>query len=79
MRSAVRAVRRFATHVEIVTDEDTTRFDHVFIGAHSDQALRMLAEPTCAEQEILGAIPYQRNDTLLHTDRRVGWRPNERE
>lgn len=68
LRSAVREVRRFATHVEIATDDDVSRFDHVVIGAHSDQALRMLQAPTPAEEEILGAIAYQQNDTVLHTD-----------
>ncbi len=68
VRSAVREIRRFATHVEIGTDEDAARFDHVVIGAHSDQALRMLKQPTRVEEEILGAIGYQRNDTALHTD-----------
>jgi predicted NAD/FAD-binding protein len=44
------------------------RFDHVIMACHSDQALAMLADPSAAERELLGAIPYQKNDTLLHTD-----------
>jgi predicted NAD/FAD-binding protein len=44
------------------------RFDHVFIASHSDQALAMLTEPTQLEQQVLGAIPYQHNDVVLHTD-----------
>ncbi len=68
LRSAVREVRRFATHVEVATDDDTAEFDHVVIGAHSDQALRMLKEPTRVEEEVLGAIGYQGNETVLHTD-----------
>jgi predicted NAD/FAD-binding protein len=43
-------------------------FDHVVIATHSDQALDMLANPSPAEREILGAIPYQENLTVLHTD-----------
>jgi predicted NAD/FAD-binding protein len=43
-------------------------FDHVVLAVHSNQALRMLAAPTDAEREILGAIPYQDNDVVLHTD-----------
>jgi predicted NAD/FAD-binding protein len=31
----------------------------------------MLATPTAAEAEVLGAIPYQANETVLHTDRRL--------
>ncbi len=44
-------------------------FDAVIIATHSDQALAMLADPTDREQELLGAIPYQRNEVALHTDR----------
>ena len=49
------------------------------IAAHSDQALAMLADPSEPEREILGAIPYQRNEAVLHTDtallprRRTAW------
>ena len=43
-------------------------FDHVFIACHSDQALKLLADPSHEEREILGAIPYQANEALLHTD-----------
>ncbi|HZO06773.1 MAG TPA: FAD-dependent oxidoreductase [Solirubrobacterales bacterium] len=45
------------------------RFDEVVIATHSDQALAMLADPSRAEREVLGAIPYQRNEAVLHTDR----------
>jgi len=44
------------------------RFDHVVIGAHADQALAMLAEPTARERQVLGAFRYSRNLTVLHTD-----------
>jgi predicted NAD/FAD-binding protein len=55
------------------------RFDHVVIATHADQALAMLAEPTPAERELLGAWRYSVNDTWLHTDsslmprRRAAW------
>ena len=44
------------------------RFDEVVIAAHSDQALAMLADPSATEREVLGAIPYQPNQAVLHTD-----------
>lgn len=44
------------------------RFDRVVIGAHADQALGMLADPTAREREVLGAFRYSRNLTILHTD-----------
>jgi predicted NAD/FAD-binding protein len=45
------------------------RFDEVVLATHSDQALGMLADATDREHEILGAIPYQANEAVLHTDR----------
>lgn len=44
------------------------RFDHVFMACHADQALRLLGDPSRAEREVLGALPYQRNEAVLHTD-----------
>jgi predicted NAD/FAD-binding protein len=46
-------------------------FDHVILACHSNQALRMLSEPSKAESEILGAISYQPNSVVLHTDTSV--------
>jgi predicted NAD/FAD-binding protein len=43
-------------------------FDQVFIACHSDQALKLLSDASHEEREILGAIPYQANEALLHTD-----------
>jgi predicted NAD/FAD-binding protein len=43
-------------------------FDQVFVACHSDQALKLLSDPSHEEREILGAIPYQANEALLHTD-----------
>lgn len=47
------------------------RFDQVILACHSDQALALLADPDEREQDILGAIPYQTNETVLHTDARL--------
>ncbi|MCB1706194.1 MAG: FAD-dependent oxidoreductase [Halioglobus sp.] len=46
-------------------------FDEVVLATHSDQALALLDNPSQAEREVLGAIPYQRNDVVLHTDIRM--------
>ena len=43
-------------------------FDQVVIGAHGDQALAMLADPTADEQRILGRFKFQRNRAVLHRD-----------
>ena len=62
--------RAGADEVEITLEgREPRRFDRVVIATHSDQALAMLADPSDREREILGAIPYQRNDVVLHTDR----------
>lgn len=72
LNTPVTAIRRLPTHVEIETeDSPPQRFDAVFIAAHSDQALRLLADPSAMEKEILGAIPYQENEVVLHTDTRL--------
>jgi predicted NAD/FAD-binding protein len=44
-------------------------YDHVVMATHSDQALRLLSDASDTEHEILGAIPYQANEAVLHTDR----------
>jgi len=49
-------------------DASPEAFDQVFFACHSDQALQLLADPTPAERAVLGAIPYQRNEVVLHTD-----------
>ena len=49
-------------------DDSSERFDEVVIAVHSDRALGMLADPSRAESEVLGAIPYQRNEAVLHSD-----------
>ena len=46
-------------------------FDRVFLACHSDQALQLLSDPSPEERGILGAIPYQENEALLHTDTRL--------
>ena len=61
----VRSIRRTADSVEL----DGEPFDAVVIATHSDQALAMLADATPREVAILGAIPYQPNEAVLHTDR----------
>jgi predicted NAD/FAD-binding protein len=65
----VRAVRRFPGGAEIRHGADRAdHFDAVVIAAHPDQALRLLADPTSAERQVLGAFRYSPNATVLHTD-----------
>lgn len=70
LSTPVRRIERFEDHVEVTpAGGEPECFDQVVLAVHSDQALRMLADPSGAEAEVLGAIPYQANDTVLHTDR----------
>ncbi|MFO0863944.1 MAG: hypothetical protein U0744_04705 [Gemmataceae bacterium] len=71
LRSPVLGIRRHADGVMVRTPHGSETFDEVAIAAHSDQALRMLEDPSDAEREVLGAIPYQENDVVLHTDDRL--------
>ncbi len=69
LATPIAAVRRHQSHVEIAPQgADSERFDHVVIACHSDQALSLLDDPTDTERELLGAIPYQENHVVLHTD-----------
>lgn len=65
----VRSVARVADGVEVRDEVDgARRFDRAVIATHANQALEMLAAPTAAERSVLGAFPYSRNHTVLHTD-----------
>ncbi len=73
LRAPVRRISRPQPgEVRIEADGcETESFDQVVIAVHSDQALAMLGDPSEAELEVLGAIPYQRNEAVLHTDTRM--------
>ncbi len=73
LHAPVRSITRYEDHVELVSarrdgEPSGERYDHVVIATHSDQALAMLSDPSTQEQRLLGAIPYQRNEAVLHTD-----------
>lgn len=72
LNTPVRKVLRDADGVTIATDQgESLRFDQVIFACHSDQALSMLSKPTREESDILGALPYQNNHVVLHTDARL--------
>ncbi|MEL7185194.1 MAG: FAD-dependent oxidoreductase [Pseudomonadota bacterium] len=72
LNSAVTAIHRKAEGVEITTACGNREwFDYAFIACHSDQALHMLQDATAIEREVLGAIRYQDNEAILHTDVKV--------
>lgn len=69
--AAVQSVRRHDDHVELTIKGAHERFDGVVSAVHSDQALALLADPTAAEREVLGAVSYRRNEAVLHTDKNM--------
>jgi uncharacterized protein len=79
LRTPVRLIERDAAGVRVVTDGGAERFDQLVLATHSDQALALLRDPSELERELLGAIRYQPNRAVLHTDvsvmpqRRQAW------
>ncbi len=71
LRTPVRRLERVPEGVRLATDAGSELFDEVVVATHSDQALAMLAAPTPAEEEVLGAIGYQPNRAILHADESV--------
>lgn len=67
--SPVDAVRRDVAGVEVkLAGGEWERFDDVVFATHSDDTLRLLADPSAEERAGLGAIAYQPNDIVLHAD-----------
>lgn len=72
LNTPIKRVKRYDDRVELTTaNNDTFTFDQVIFSCHSDQVLQMLDAPTDAELDVLGAIPFQRNEVVLHTDTRL--------
>ncbi len=84
LATPVRQVRRVPPGsgefgVIVTTDHGSERFDDVVLASHSDQTLALLADASADERALLGAIRYQPNRAVLHTDtgllprRRKAW------
>ncbi len=72
LSTPVERVQRYDDRVTVTPrGGEPEAFDHVVLACHSDQALAMLADTSDAERDLLGAIPYRKNDTVLHTDSRL--------
>jgi predicted NAD/FAD-binding protein len=69
LNAKVQWIHRQPEYIELKTQGGVVeRFDRVFLACHSDQALHLLADPTPQERAVLGAIDYQENEAVLHTD-----------
>jgi predicted NAD/FAD-binding protein len=72
LRTPVQAVSRHPEFALVKSrGSEAERFDEVVFATHSDQALSLLTDATGSEREILGSIPYQPNEAVLHTDTRM--------
>lgn len=74
LRAPVTRVERHDDRVDLVLAGGARRsFDHVVLATHSDRSLALLERPSADERAVLGALRYQTNDAVLHTDPR--WMP----
>jgi predicted NAD/FAD-binding protein len=73
LRTPVQRIARRDADVLLTTrDGGEQSFEHIIIATHSDRALALLADDASdREHQILRALPYQRNDAVLHTDVRL--------
>ncbi len=72
LKTPVEWIRRFDSYVLVKPyGAEAMRYDSVFLACHSDQAIRLLKDPTREELNTLESIPYQRNEAVLHTDTSV--------
>jgi predicted NAD/FAD-binding protein len=67
----VTSIQRLESGVRVQTGTDELEADAVVLACHSDQALALLSDASDAERRVLGAIAYQPNEAVLHTDTSV--------
>ncbi|MBB3141596.1 NAD(P)/FAD-dependent oxidoreductase [Halomonas organivorans] len=71
LATPVHGVRREADGVRLRSAAGEERFDQVVMACHADQALALLDDASPGERAILGDLPYQDNEVVLHTDTRL--------
>ena len=75
----VTGIKRTKEKVTLTTENFVSDYDRVIIATHSDQALKLLENPTEREAEILGSMKYTSNKVVVHTDeslmpeRKLAW------
>jgi predicted NAD/FAD-binding protein len=79
LHAPVRWIQRDGSGVRVCSEAGWESFDKVVLATHPDQSLSLLLDPSAAEQQVLGAIRYQPNRAVLHSDvsmlpqRRSAW------
>jgi len=71
LNTPVLGIARDEQGVQVRTAQGVEHFDHVVLATHADQSLALLERPSNDEQALLGAIRFQANRAVLHTDTRV--------
>jgi predicted NAD/FAD-binding protein len=72
LSTPIKSVTRSTDSVTITTLAGKQyEFDQVIFSCHSDQALNLLSDATQDESDVLGAIPFQINEVVLHTDEKL--------
>jgi predicted NAD/FAD-binding protein len=71
LNTPVQQIKRTPEGVQVTSHGQTEHFDKVVLASHSDQSLALLADATAQERATLGAIRYQANRAVLHTDTTV--------
>lgn len=64
----VQSVERMPWGARVHSAAGAEGFDEVILACHSDQALALLRDADPIERDVLGAIRYQTNEAVLHTD-----------
>ncbi len=79
LQAAPQRIRRTADGVLLeMPSGERLPYDHVVIGAHADEALKLLADPDDEERRNLGAWRYQDNTVVLHTHADATMPPDRR-
>lgn len=71
LSTPVREIRRASAGASVSSSRGVEQFDQIVLACHADQALGLLADANEHERDILGALRFQDNDTVLHTDIRL--------
>ena len=71
LNTPVLGIARDDQGVQVRTAVGVERFDQVVLATHADQSLALLERPSTDEKALLGAIRFQANRAVLHTDTRV--------
>ncbi len=68
LHTPVERVERTGDEVRITALGETRTYDKVIFACHSNEVLELLDAPSLPEQELIGAVAYQPNTVILHTD-----------